>query len=399
MQRHRQRQSDHSGKSVLYHRGIFLKSNVELHLEENAKLIGNGREAEYILRPGPFERNRNKTPISGLIFSKNTVNIKITGKGTIDGNYGAFIPEGQENVKHLAFFKYPRPMTVYFENCRNVSLEEITVRNAPFWTIHLVGCSENKITGVKIYNEMRMPNTDGFDIDRCKNTIITDGIVRTGDDAICPKCTEETAQYGDCENLLVANCRLTSSSSAIKFGSSSFGNFKNCIFENIEIRNSNRGLAFQLRDTHSAENVIFKNIKIGTKRYSKEWWGTGEPIYITCCAREEGMTAGGIKNITFENIGCESENGIFIYSDVPDAIDGITFRNIRLHFKRITDYPLSQYDLRPWKGEPILYEKLSPVLAVNSKNLAFHNMNVSDEDHILLEKDYILKSCNHVTTD
>jgi len=167
--------------------GIILKSNVELHLEENSTLMGSGCEENYILRKGPFERIRNNIPISGLIFSKNSTNIKITGKGTIDGNYKAFIPEGQEEAEHIAFFKYPRPMVVYFEGCKNVTLSDITIINAPFWTVHLVGCLENNITGVKIYNELRMPNTDGFDIDRCKNTIIKDCIIRTGDDAICPK--------------------------------------------------------------------------------------------------------------------------------------------------------------------------------------------------------------------
>lgn len=377
-------------------KGIFLKSNVELHLEKNSQLMGNGHEEDYILRPGSFERICNNTPISGLIFSKNSKNIKITGKGRIDGNYKAFIPEGQEDEKHLAFYKYPRPMTIYFEGCSGVTLSDITITDAPFWTVHLVGCRDNNIARVKIYNELRMPNTDGFDIDRCKNTVIRDCIIITGDDAICPKCTEETAEYGDCENILVENCIITSTSSAIKFGSSSFGNFRNCIFTNIEIKDTNRGLAFQLRDTHSAENIIFKNINIKTKRFSEGWWGSAEPIYITCCTREDGMIIGKIKNVVFENINCEGENGIFIFSDVPGSIEGITLRNINLNFKRVTDYALSQYDLRPWKGEPIFFEKISPLLAVNSNNITLENINVSDRDNILLEENCIIKNCNNV---
>lgn len=376
--------------------GIFLKSNVELHLEENSLLIGNGCEEEYILRPGPFERICNETPISGLIFSKNSKNIKITGEGRIDGNYEKFIPENQEGEEHLAFYKYPRPMIVYFENCKNTALSDITITNAPFWTVHLVGCTENNITGVKIYNNLRMPNTDGFDIDRCKNTIIKDCIIITGDDAICPKCTEETAVYGDCENILVENCVITSTSSAIKFGSSSFGNFRNCIFNNIKIKESNRGLAFQLRDTNSAENIIFKNISIETQRFSEGWWGSAEPIYVTCCTREEGMIIGTIKNVVFEDIDCKTENGIFIYSDIPGAIEGITLKNINLNFRRVTEYPLSQYDLRPWKGEPILFEKISPLLAINSKKITLEKIKITDNDNILLEKNYNIKDCDDV---
>jgi polygalacturonase len=376
--------------------GIFLKSNVELHLEENSLLMGSGCEEEYIIRPGSFERIKNATPISGLIFSKDCINIKITGNGKIDGNFKKFIPEGQEGEEHLAFFKYPRPMTVYFENCKNVVLTDVTITNAPFWTVHLVGCVDTNITAIKIHNELRMPNTDGIDIDRCKNTIIKDCTIITGDDAICPKCTEETAVYGDCENILVENCFLTSTSSAIKFGSSSFGNFRNCIFTNIEIKESNRGLAFQLRDTHGAENIIFKNIKVETRRFSEGWWGSAEPIYVTCCTREEGMIINKIKNVVFENISCECENGIFIYSDIPEAIDGITLKNIDLNFRRVTDYDISQYDLRPWKGEPIFFHETAPVVAINANNITLENIKLADKENILLEKDYVFKNCKNV---
>lgn len=376
--------------------GISLKSNVELHIEQGAILKGNGNEEDYILRPGPFERIKNNTPISGLIFSKNSTNIKITGKGTIDGNYTKFILDKHEDETHLSSYKYPRPMTVYFEGCENITINDITITNAPFWTVHLVGCIRNNITGVKIFNEIRMPNTDGFDIDRCKNTIIKDCTVITGDDAICPKCTEETAEYGDCENILVENCTLVSGSSAIKFGSSSFGNFRNCIFNNITIEDSNRGLAFQLRDTHSAENILFKNIKIQTKRYSDAWWGRGEAIYVTCLTREEGMVIGKIRNVVFENIDCETENGMFVYSDIPESIEGITFKNVNLNFKRCSEYPLSQYDLRPCESEPILYEKISPLLAVNAKDITLENIKITDNDNILLEKDFIFRNCKNI---
>lgn len=377
--------------------GIILRSNVELHLEKNARLLGSGREEKYIKRPGPFERLRNDTPICGLVFASGAENISITGEGTLDGNYREFIPAGQEGVKHLRFYKYPRPMTVYFEDCRNVNLKDITIKDAPFWTVHLVGCVGSNITGVKIFNDRCMPNTDGFDIDRCKNTYLSGCVVVTGDDAVCPKCTEETARYGDCENIYVENCRLTSASSAVKFGSSSFGNFRNCVFENLEISESNRGLAFQLRDTGDAENIVFRNISVGTERYSEDWWGCGEPIYVTCCPREDGLTGGNIRNIVFDNIKCACENGIFICGGAPGAVDGVRFSDVSLDFRRVTQYPLSRYDLRPWKGEPLVFEELSPVFAVNARNVEFDDFKVIDPDGILVKRENTLRNCENIT--
>jgi hypothetical protein len=381
---------------VLMIHGIWLRSNVELILEKNSMLKGSGDEDRYIFRPGPFERIKNNTPIRALLFAKNAQNIKISGCGVIDGNYEKFILPKQEEAKHLKFYKYPRPMTIYLENCKDINLASISIQNAPFWTIHLVGCNRTYIENIKIQNEMRMPNTDGIDIDRCKDTFIRGCDILTGDDAICPKCTEETSRYGDCINLFVEKCHLISASSAIKFGSSSFGNFSNCLFQNIKIDKSNRGLALQLRDTHDAENIIFKDIEISTQRFSKEWWGCGEPIYITCCTREEGALLGRIQNVFFENITCLAENGVFIYTDIPDNIRNIYFRNIILKFARNLEYGDNCYDLRPWKGQEKIFEKFAPVYMMNANNISFENMQIQDDEQVLETRKYILKQCSNI---
>lgn len=339
--------------------GLQLKTGVTLNLEADATLVGSGHDANYTHRPGSFELNRNHTPISALIYAKGQRDIGITGEGHIDGHYTAFIYPHQDDAVHLKFYKYPRPMTIYFEECTNVTLAHITVKNAPFWTIHLVGCHNTEISHIAIHNEVRMPNTDGIDVDRSKNTYIHDCDILTGDDAICPKCTEETAQYGDCTGLLVEDCFIKTQSAAVKFGSSSFGNFENCKFRRLTIRDTNRGLAFQLRDPGSVNNVSFEDISIDTKHYSKEWWGAGEPIYLTLLPRdaETDLSAQTLQNITFKNITCNAENGIFIAADVPAAIRGLTFENVTVNLRQNADTPVA-FDLRPWQGTPKLQRPL-----------------------------------------
>jgi polygalacturonase len=57
---------------------IYLKSNVELHLEENATLLGNLDYFDY----------KKTARWYGLIGAISATNIAITGKGTIDGRGG-----------------------------------------------------------------------------------------------------------------------------------------------------------------------------------------------------------------------------------------------------------------------------------------------------------------------
>ncbi|WP_409076878.1 glycoside hydrolase family 28 protein [Bombilactobacillus bombi] len=359
--------------------GLILRSNVTLNLKKGCHLIGSGNEDNYILRKGPFELNKNNTPISGLIFAKNQTNISIIGEGTIDGNYRKFIYPNQDEELHLKFYKYPRPMIIYFENSSNILLKNFKIKGAPFWTVHLVGCLNTEIYNIDINNEMRMPNTDGFDIDRSKNTYIHNCNIITGDDAICPKCTEETSKYGDCSGLVVNNCKIKTESSAVKFGSSSFGNFVNCKFTNLTIKDTNRGLTFQLRDPGNAENILFENIKITTKHYSEDWWGSGEPIFISILPRsiETDMTNHYINNVIFRNIECYAENGIFIGSENDNMINNLLFSNIKLNLMKKTHSKI-MFDLRPWKGvDKIEIDNLDAINVMNKNDyiidgLKFH---------------------------
>lgn len=355
--------------------GLRLKTGVTLNLEADAILRGSGHEVAYIHRPGPFELNRNHTPISALISATGQRNIGITGEGQIDGNYRAFIYPNQPTAVHLKSYHYPRPMTLYFEDCTNVTLQQLTIRDAPFWTIHLVGCHNTEISHIAIHNEVRMPNTDGIDIDRSQNTFIHDCEIITGDDAICPKCTEETGQYGDCTNLHVTNCFLKTQSAAVKFGSSSFGNFENCRFQHLTIQDTNRGLAFQLRDPGSVNNVSFDDITIATKHYSPEWWGSGEPISLTLLPRDQDtdLSQQTIRNVTFKNITCDAENGILVAADVPAAFSQITLENVTVNFRQNVDTPVT-FDLRPWHGTAKLQRPLRLVTNLAGADLTFKNV-------------------------
>lgn len=357
--------------------GLKLRSNLEFHLAKGVCLKGSGVEAKYHHRLGPFELNKNKTPICALIYAKNCEHIKFSGEGTIDGNYTKFILPNQKTASHLKFYKYPRPMTLYFENCVDTTLEDIEIKQAPFWTIHLVGCVNTVITKIKIHNEMRMPNTDGIDVDRSKNTLIQNCEIITGDDGICLKCTEETAKYGNCENLNVTDCYIESQSSAIKFGSSSFGDFENCKFERLDIRGTNRGLAFQLRDPGSAINIVFKDIKIETQRFTEKWWGSGEPIFITLLPRTENTDLSGqrLENIKFEDIEFVSDNSIFIYTEQAKMLDNIIFANLKATF-RDAELEKTTFDLRPCKGKATVQCRFQAIVS-NSLNYVARDLKVN----------------------
>lgn len=125
-------------------------------------------------------------------------------------------------------------------------------------------------------------------------------------------------QYGACENIVVDNCTLISTSAAIKFGTESEAPFRNITVSSCCISRSNRGIALQLRDKGCIENVTFSNLTIDTRLFSREhFWGKAEPVSITALPRTASTQIGHIRNVLFHNIHCTGENGIVIYGDAP----------------------------------------------------------------------------------
>jgi polygalacturonase len=65
---------------------IYLKSNVNLHLESGSTLKGSINMIDY----APFERPGFGPSTYGILFTLKAENVSITGQGNIDGNEEAF---------------------------------------------------------------------------------------------------------------------------------------------------------------------------------------------------------------------------------------------------------------------------------------------------------------------
>ncbi len=349
---------------------LALCSNLELHLEMGAVLKGSDRLEDYLL----FQKIGGSPELSGVpsyenceytgapnhyfLYAKDCENLAITGFGKIDGNEQIFY--GTVTKWHIEGAFYPRAPMLFLENVRHLTIQNLTLANSAFWTVHMVGCRDVLIDGIRILNDLAMANCDGIDPDHCQNVRISNCHVECADDCIVFKNTAAAMAYGPCENITVTGCTLTSTSAAIKFGSESEALFRNIVVENCIISRTNRGISLQLRDPGSIENVLFHNIAIDTRLFRRDmFWGAAEPIAITVLPRKADTKVGTVRNILFSNILCTAENGILLYGEFPDSISDICFENVHLTLRKSTDYDPAFHDLRPTAGpaetEPGLY--------------------------------------------
>ena len=371
-----------SGKTY-YSNSIQIKKNVELHLQKGAVLRATSDINGYI-RPCKMI-NDPKTalvgnPVTGkpsfvFVYGYEADNCSITGEGTIDGNCYAFVK--RKDRYYVTGDFYPRPTTIYIEKSNNISFRDITVTNAPFWTLHPAGCDDVLISHIRILNPLDVANSDGIDPDHCSNVRIIGCHIVCADDCICLKTSKGNAEYGPCENIIISDCTLTSTSAAIKIGTEGVEDFRNVVVSNCIISKSNRGLSIQIRDGGNVENVTFRDCTVETRRFCSDWWGTAEPITITCFRRDENTVAGHIKNIRYYNITTKGENGVLIYSSPENPIENVVFENCNIHLKKTSKWDCGLYDLRPCIDHGIEESDNSAFFIRNAKNVCIEKTSTS----------------------
>jgi len=392
-----------SGKPYYSH-SITLKRNVDLHFEKNAVLKASSDIDSYI-RPCEIINNPETAlignPVTGkpsfvFIYGFDADNCSITGLGTIDLNGDSFVE--RKSKYYVTGNFYPRPTGIYIENSKHISFKDVTVTNAPFWTLHPAGCDDVLISEIRILNPLDRANSDGIDPDHSSNVRITGCHIECADDCICLKTTNGNREYGPTENVIISDCTLTSTSAAIKIGTEGVGDFRNIDVHDCIISRTNRGISIQIRDGGNVENVSFSNISIETRRFCDDFWGTAEPIAITCFDRDENTAAGKIKNIRFSNINCRGENGILIHSSRKNPIEKLLFENVNTVLRKTSKWQCGLYDLRPCYEFGVEENRNSPVFMRFADDVTFRNCSfgVEGENSFYCEENNIEECRNTV---
>jgi hypothetical protein len=366
---------DEGGGRVVVPRGIFvsgalrLHSDIDLHLEVGAVLKGSTNLADYELGGR----------VVGLIYSENVENVSITGRGRIDGSGDAFMDlkaakridaAGSQYTRQKERFRevreglgdgpvvpLPRPyQMIIFSLCRNVTIEDVLITNAPFWTVHFADCDSVRVSGIRLFNNLLVPNGDGLDFTSSSNVIVQGCDIRAGDDAIAITGYDHHFDLPGykgirhpSENVTVTNSTLVSRSSGIRIGGLDQNTMRNYVFSNLTITGSNRGIGVFQRAEGSIEDMTFSNIVIHTRLHTGDWWGHGEPIHVSAVRVAEKGPIGRIKGLKFSHIVATGESGILVYGTAESVIEDVSFEDVDF---RLNDSPLNpvaggNFDFRP----------------------------------------------------
>jgi len=186
---------------------VVLQSGVELHLQEGAVLVAEeDAEAYSSLEPqhdlsrydsGGGTANANCSSdqrwTKALVLGNGLHDIAITGKGEIDGRH-VFDAQGEEQMRG--------PHTIVLAECKNVRMEDITIRRAANYAVLGYALEDAVFRGMHIAE-----GWDGIHIRGAQRVSISNCRFETGDDAIAG---------GYWEEMTIAHCDINSACNGVR---------------------------------------------------------------------------------------------------------------------------------------------------------------------------------------
>lgn len=346
---------------------IYIKSNVNLHLEKDARIMFSTNPKDYLPLVHTRWEGIEVMNYSPLVYAFEEKNIAITGEGTLDGqaskenwwrwtgsarhgwkagephqkephNRPALFQMGEDNVpvEERVFGEghYLRPQFFQPYRCENVKLEGVTVTNSPMWIIHPVLCNNVIIRNVNV--KSGGPNTDGCDPESCKDVLIEGCTFSTGDDCIALKSGRNNdGRRIDklCENVVIRNCKMTKGHGGIVIGSEITGGARNIFVENCQMDSPALKRAIRIK-TNSArggtiENVYLRKLEVGT---------VSETLLKINLFYEDGDGHGHtpiVRNVYLEDIHCKSTKyPMFMLGYENSKIQNVQLKNVTIDHAR-----------------------------------------------------------------
>lgn len=312
---------------------IHFVSNVNLHLEEGAKLIFGSNPKDYPIVLTSWE-GTSLYNYSPMIYGYNVSNVAITGKGVIDGEgnglWATWKPLEQKGkllsremnhnekpLKERVFGEgfYLRPQLIQFISSKNILIEDVKIEDSPFWCVHILKSKSITLRGLRY--DAHNKNNDGIDIEQSSDVLIENISFNNADDNIAIKAGRDNDGRNSklpSENIIIRNCNFKGLH-AIVIGSEMSSGVKNVFAYNSKATGYlKRGIYLK---TNSDRGGYIKNIYINDIKFLN----VEDAIYMTSNYHGEGsgLYPSKISDISLSNLSFDSvSNTAIIIEGYPN---------------------------------------------------------------------------------
>ena len=291
---------------------LFVKEGVNLRIDEGVTILGSQDIKDY---PDIDTRVAGIEMVwpAALINVIDQKNAAVTGKGTIHAQGKPFWDQywatrkeyEKKGLRWIVDYDVKRPRTLLVSGSSNVTLKDLTMKQAGFWTVHILYSENVTADGLIIRNNVggHGPSTDGIDIDSSSYILVENCDIDCNDDNFCLKAGRDADGLRvnrPTEYVVIRNSISRKGGGLITFGSETSGGIRHILAHDLQADGTGVGLRFKSALTRG---------------------GTVEHIYL--------------RDITMEEVGVAIEvamswNPSYSYSSLPE---GYNIENVPAHWK------------------------------------------------------------------
>lgn len=252
---------------------IFIKSNVQLRIDKGVVLLGSQRFEDYHEINTRIAGIEMKWP-AALINLIDVKNAALTGKGVINAR-GKFCWEKYwtmrkdyeaRGLRWIVDYDAKRVRTVLVQNAADISIKDITIKNAGFWTVQLLYSTRITVDAVVIRNneDGKGPSTDGVDVDSSSWVLIENCDIDCNDDDFCLKAGRDwdgLRVNRPTEYVVVRKCIARRGGGLLTLGSETAGGIRHVLATNLIGRGTGNGFHIKSATTRggTVEDIHFQN--------------------------------------------------------------------------------------------------------------------------------------------
>jgi polygalacturonase len=328
---------------------VYLKSNVELHLEAGSTLRFSGDVTRYPTVLTRYEGIEclNHSP---MIYAYRERNIALTGSGTLDAagtatwNRGSdraylesLIAQGITDPAQRVVPGSGHSMRSTFVEpyaCDTILIQGVTLKNPLFWQLHPTLCRNVTIDAVSTDPSTAHSNTDACDPESCDHVVVKNCDLGAHDDNIAIKAGRDADGRRvnvPTQNVVVHDCVMNGNWGAITCGSEMTGGIRNVYAHRCQVVGATKFALYVKSNTQRggfAQNI---NLNGFTGTFARSF------AFVTMTYNNQtGDHPPAFGPFTVTSSSCTSAPLVFDVNGLPtDHIAGLTVRDCA--FDGVTD--------------------------------------------------------------
>jgi polygalacturonase len=250
---------------------LFVKSNVQLRIDKTVLLLGSQNFDDYPEIQTRIAGIETSWPAALINFIE-VKNAALTGKGVVNARgkfcwdkYWAMRKDyDKKGLRWIVDYDAKRVRTLLVQKSENITIKDLTFKNAGFWTIQLLYSTMLTVDGVVIKNneDGSGPSTDGIDIDSSTWALIQNCDIDCNDDNFCLKAGRDwdgLRVNKPTEYVVIRKCIARRGAGLITLGSETSGSIRHIYAADLFAKHTDNGLRIKSATTRggTVEDVYF----------------------------------------------------------------------------------------------------------------------------------------------